>query len=278
MNLSRYKTLPVPPLPRTQALNTTTFCPPLLDGSMTVPEMVDWHAKHSPNHPLFGYADEEGSATTILWSESARAIHRAGRHTLSKLVPSAGRSTVAILAACGLCLMHPLGQNLTLRSVCADTITYFTVLAGIIRAGHIAFPISPRNSPQAVAHLLSKTGVAHVFVGTESALKDLAAASLKIAENNGSKTLPTLSAVPAFEELFTENVAMPIELLPAYKPDWDDMALYMHSSGAWYCSFNVYCAVLLIRSPGSTAFPKPIGWSHYRFLLLAITPCISSLI
>ena len=70
-------------------------------------------------------------------------------------------------------------------------------MAGIIRAGHTVFPISPRNSAPAVAHLLTKTGTQHVFVGPESALQDLAAMSLKLMKDAGT-LLPALQEIPLF--------------------------------------------------------------------------------
>lgn len=65
-----------PPLPHTQALNSETFRPPPLDGSLTVPELYDWHLSNTPHHPLMEYVEEDGSIRTILWPEAVRAIHR----------------------------------------------------------------------------------------------------------------------------------------------------------------------------------------------------------
>ena len=125
-------------------------------------------------------------------------------------------------------------------------------MAGIIRAGHTVFPISPRNSAPAVAHLLTKTGTQHVFVGIESALQDLAATSLKLMKGAGTP-LPTLQDIPLFA-LYSKSLDESYEPIPKFKPDWNDPAVIMHSSG-------------------STAFPKPIVWSHYRYFLLSIVPC-----
>lgn len=103
-------------------------------------------------------------------------------------------------------------------------------MAGIIRAGHTVFPISPRNSAPAVAHLLIKTGTEHVFVGPESSLQDLAAASLGIMQDAGSSA-PAIETIPAFESLFDAGSDEGFEPLPQFKPDWNDPAVIMHSSG-----------------------------------------------
>ncbi|KAH9841045.1 uncharacterized protein C8Q71DRAFT_742955, partial [Rhodofomes roseus] len=50
----------------------------------------------------------------------------------------------------------------------------------IMRANHVAFPISPRNSPLAVARLINKAGVSHVLVGREQAMQDLVNEALAI--------------------------------------------------------------------------------------------------
>ena len=70
------KPLGLPPIPRTQALSSKTFSPPPLDGSLTIPELYDWHYKHSPEHPLFVYLDDHGNLVTITWKEAAQATHR----------------------------------------------------------------------------------------------------------------------------------------------------------------------------------------------------------
>ena len=105
------KPLGLPPVPRTQALTSTTFRPPPLDGSLAIPELWDWHYEHSPQHPLFIYSDDEGTATTITWREACRAIHQAG-HIARRLVLQDGlstRPTFAILAGNG--TFPPLHRN-----------------------------------------------------------------------------------------------------------------------------------------------------------------------
>ena len=102
MDPNNYKTLPIPPLPQTQCLTSTTFRVPPLDGSLTVPEIHDWHLENSPHHPLFQFAEDEGSVRTVRWAEAVRAFHRAGR-IVQKDVRNDGTSVpiVAIVAASG---------------------------------------------------------------------------------------------------------------------------------------------------------------------------------
>lgn len=97
LNPDLYKSLPIPPLPRTQALNSKTFRPPPIDGSLTVPEIYDWHLENSPEHPLFMYSNDDGTSTTIKWSEGVKAIHRAGR-LIQRLTGCQSPAKVPILA------------------------------------------------------------------------------------------------------------------------------------------------------------------------------------
>lgn len=99
-----FKQLPIATPPQTQVLSCKTFQAPPLDGSLTVPEIYDWHAEHSPEHPLFLYGDPEGPVHTITWAEAVRAIHRAGRIVQNSVGPVASPTVpvVAILANTGM--------------------------------------------------------------------------------------------------------------------------------------------------------------------------------
>ncbi|KAI0070275.1 acetyl-CoA synthetase-like protein [Panus rudis PR-1116 ss-1] len=237
MHPDDYTVLPIPPLPRSQCLEETTFCQPPLDGTLTIPEIYDWHLVHSPHHPVLVYSDDNSEQKTICWSECVRAVHRAG-HLVTALAEKDDAR-------------RPVRQVFAVISA-TDTITYFTLIEGIIRAGHVVFPISPRNSAQAVAHLLSKTDAGQVFVGPETSMKDLAAAALEILRDSGGR-VPSVAGIPTFEDLYPMDSAENFEPLPSFKPDWNDPVIYMHSSG-------------------STAFPKPILWTHYRYFLLSVYP------
>ncbi|TFK52863.1 acetyl-CoA synthetase-like protein [Heliocybe sulcata] len=249
MSAVDYKCLPLPPLPSTQALSSPTFRPPPLDGSLTLPEIYDWHYHNTLNHPLFAYADEDGVDHEILWPLAVRAIHRVG-HILRPRVGSHetqdGPAVVAVLAA-------------------SDTITYFTVMMGIVRAGYAAFLISPRNSPSAIAHLLSKVKVSHVVVGSEGALQELVKQSLDMFAADENCTQPDVSKIPVFEELYNEDEEF--QPLSFERPDMDDPAIILHSSGKFLLTDHRDA-----RYAGSTAFPKPVIWTHYRMLQLGVIP------
>ncbi|KAJ7585645.1 hypothetical protein C8J56DRAFT_125637 [Mycena floridula] len=129
----------------TQAVDSTTFLPPA-SSHVSIPEVFEWHGKHSPNHPLFVYWDETDEMThSFTWLEASQAVARGGKYVSDVLGPGAPGRVV------GLCSS-------------ADTITYLLTLVSIMKAGFTAFMISPKASPVALDHLISSSRVAHILV------------------------------------------------------------------------------------------------------------------
>ena len=60
-----------------QGANSTTFKRPELDTNLTLPELFEYHAKHSPEHPVFVYADDEQQEHVIRFPEVFRGIRKA---------------------------------------------------------------------------------------------------------------------------------------------------------------------------------------------------------
>jgi hypothetical protein len=80
---------PSGPFPTPQGYNSPTFHPPPVDGTLCIPEIFEYHAAHSPEHPLFIYAYEASSSVdggssdhgvrTIKYPEAWRMMQRAAR-------------------------------------------------------------------------------------------------------------------------------------------------------------------------------------------------------
>ncbi|KAJ7193924.1 hypothetical protein GGX14DRAFT_378403 [Mycena pura] len=229
----------LPPPPKTQALGSPTFKPPPLDGSLTIAQIYDWHFENTPNHRLFVYAREDGSIRTINWPEAVQGIY-AGAHILrNRFGWTPGMKEMPIVSI--------------LAS--SDTIPYFTLFVSCLRANYVPFPISPRNSPSAVAYLISKAGVSHLLIGHEPAMARLAEDAVRVLQKDyPPMVIPDISYVPLFEDLFNIGDA-PVkpETLPFEYNGPDATAFIAHSSG-------------------STAFPKPIYWSNHRTVQLALIP------
>ena len=117
----------------------------------------------------------------------------------------------------------------------SDTFTYLTVNLSILRTGATLFPISPRNSAPAIAHLLQETGVTAILVSSDSSLNRLASAALDIIQNSGG-TLPNVARMPTFDEMFLACSATMIgteKFLPPLRWRQQDRAgLIVHSSGS----------------------------------------------
>jgi hypothetical protein len=117
---NNYVSLPIPPPPQTQALNSPTFIIPPLDGTLTLPEIFHFHLQHSPNHPAFVYADGPGSTRTILWHEVVRGLHQAGHIVRSRVEVEQverphERPIIALLALAGMLHLNSLCMNTSLN-------------------------------------------------------------------------------------------------------------------------------------------------------------------
>ncbi|KAI0058351.1 acetyl-CoA synthetase-like protein [Artomyces pyxidatus] len=222
-----------------------TFTPAPFDGSSTLPEAFDHHAKNSPDHPLFVFADSATTNRKITYSEAWRMIKRAAMIIRGHHDRSAARYT----AQEG---VRPLNQGPTIGILAsADSISYFTALVASMRLGFVPFPISTRNSPVALAHLVKDSHVIQLFVSPDSAMQRLSADAVALLENDGVsvEVLPMIQ----FEDISDENNLNTEPDCQFGKLKADDIVVMLHSSG-------------------STAFPKIIPMSNRSILQFASTP------
>jgi acyl-CoA synthetase (AMP-forming)/AMP-acid ligase II len=87
-----------------QGLSSSTFRPPPLDGSLLLPDVFEHHAQHSPDHPLFVYADEDKITRTITWYRAVKAFQTAAHISRIQVKVTDRESVphvVAILASAG---------------------------------------------------------------------------------------------------------------------------------------------------------------------------------
>ncbi|KAH8110847.1 acetyl-CoA synthetase-like protein [Phellopilus nigrolimitatus] len=228
-------------IPRTHGLQSTTFTQPPLDESLSLPALYDWQAEHSPKHPLFVFEDVPGSQRTILWEEGVQGVHRATRFVRQAVgsPPSSNGGgkppVIAVLAS-------------------SDTITFFIFIVGAMRTGWTIFCISPRNSPAAVTTLLAQTGVAHLFVSADASLQTLASAAL---DGLSAESPVRKHEIAVFEDFFpTKGCDPAFTPEPLAEIDMDAPAAIFHSSG-------------------STAFPKPIYFTHRALIWAAASMCFT---
>ncbi|KAF6743956.1 hypothetical protein DFP72DRAFT_1079255 [Ephemerocybe angulata] len=135
--------------PCRQATVSSFRTPPL---DLTLPGIYDFHRLHNPTHPIFCWDTDDG-VHSLTWATASQGIHNVARRVASAV--GSTRTVVAILAV-------------------TDQISYFALIAGIIRAGHCAFPISPRNSDAAVATFCTRQALSMFFVSGDRAIQKLA--------------------------------------------------------------------------------------------------------
>lgn len=122
-----------------------------------------------------------------------------------------------------------------------------------MRLGFTPFPISPRNSAAAVAHLLKSTNCRHLALGQDVSLQKVAdTVCHQFWEADVDNKITTIP-MPRFNDLFSTKPGS-YEPLPPVRPDWSQTALIMHSSG-------------------TTRFPSPIYATHKHMLHHAVRPC-----
>ncbi|KAF7798294.1 hypothetical protein EIP86_009513 [Pleurotus ostreatoroseus] len=195
------------PLPRIPALSGAFIVPKRLieKGPLTLVDFYDWNAEQNPEHPLFRFHDGS-QITTICWKDAVRASHRAARFFSSSVIQQdATPPVVGILAN-------------------TDTVTYFTSIMGMFRAGITVFTISTRNSAEAVRHLLTVTNTQYIFTSQEPAIVALAEAALESG--------PPVSThhMPEFKDIYVADENVPYTY-PSGTRDPDAPALILHSSG-----------------------------------------------
>jgi acyl-CoA synthetase (AMP-forming)/AMP-acid ligase II len=160
----------------------------------------------------------------------------------------------------------------------SDTFTYLTVNLSVLRIGATLFPISPRNSAPAIAHLLQTTGVTAILVGGEPSLNRLASAAFNIIRNSGGVP-PTAAQMPTFGDMFlacSDGAIDTEEFLPPLGWRRHDVAgLIVHSSGPYL--FPVIAHVfeeltgsptqVLLRRRGLNQFTgltvHSLSWLHF---------------
>ncbi|KAF8219495.1 putative aminoadipate reductase [Tricholoma matsutake] len=202
---------------------------PPVDGSVTIPELLDFHWEHNAELPIYAFnRDGSDEIIEVSYLEFGRACDRVA-HTLRPQRSGEDKQAVAFLAL-------------------TDTIVYQAVTVGMMRAGLVPFPISPRNTTAAVVNLLQKTSC-HRLITTEATLRDLIDGIRAELAANDPEFVLVIEDVPSIHELYPklghEKTDDPFERYPqpTTRPPIADVVVYLHSSG-------------------STGFPKAIPQTH----------------
>ncbi|TFK48709.1 putative aminoadipate reductase [Heliocybe sulcata] len=202
-----------------------------LDGSIALAELVDLRLREHPDrtYAVFPSDAPDGEPTRITYLEWCRAIHRVA-HLLRPQPDFKKREVVGIIVNC-------------------DTLMHVTTIIGLMRAGLIPYPMSNRNSPAAVSHMLQKTSC-HRLITTSASLDSLISGlKADLSAVGHELTIDELPSIyDAFPHLGHETADDPFTPYPPMTNcTSDDIICYIHSSG-------------------STGFPKSIPHSNRTML------------
>ncbi|KAF8312105.1 acetyl-CoA synthetase-like protein [Clavulina sp. PMI_390] len=199
---------------------------PEITRAVPYTRLVEHHAATHPDEkyallaPTDNSYSEPPSERAISWSQLNDATIRVA-HLLNPLdstgTPERPRRVIAILAV-------------------TDTVIYQTLHLAIVRSGNIPFPISPRNSAEAIAHLLKATDCHDVVINGGPAILSLLHAARALIPNPESfplEYIPLPSAAAFFPHLFkgSSQSPPPHYPLPADPDDQEAIRLWIHSSG-----------------------------------------------
>ncbi|KAJ7447946.1 hypothetical protein B0H11DRAFT_1823264 [Mycena galericulata] len=201
---------------------------------MLLPDIIARNSETKPDAPFYVFAlpDPSTNVVNITNLEFGQATHRAA-HLVRQDRESANGEVVSVIAL-------------------ADTVAYHAVVAGLITAKCIPFPICHWLSALAVAQLLRKSSC-HRLLTTGTTLAPLIRGiedELKLLD---PAFVLTIEEIPSLSQLYPNLVSKTTssefsEYVPNYtKVSLDDICLYLHSSG-------------------STGFPKPIAHTHKTLL------------
>ncbi|KAF7797380.1 hypothetical protein EIP86_008575 [Pleurotus ostreatoroseus] len=227
------------PLSAGDGLSKPSFHPVPLKHDYSIPGLYAFHAEHSPDHPVFAYADfENGITHNITYVEAWRDIRKVA---------------ATVSARCSLATAATGTQKRQIISILAlsDTLSYVYLTLAIMSLGHIAFPLSPRNSPVVTAHLLEKVGVDYIFVSEDPDMQALAKEANELLVAKGLQAV-NIVAMTSIMNLDPEDTTAGLET--GIKDIADtDVAIILHSSG-------------------TTAYPKPIPLTRRGLINLANIP------
>ncbi|KIP12187.1 hypothetical protein PHLGIDRAFT_62555 [Phlebiopsis gigantea 11061_1 CR5-6] len=191
---------------------------PPLDGSLaTLIDFADFQARHNALLPwfIFPSPSSTGQLASISFAELATSSHQIA----SILRPGRSGPDNEIIVL----LLH------------TDNAIYVPVVLGVLRAGHIPFFVSPRNSVEAVCHMLRLTGCRRLLFNNPTA--KLAVQVNADMSSEGIKL--QLENINIFHDIFSDLLSgrlTSIDTLPYPTTTVDiDMNLpmvYLHSSGS----------------------------------------------
>ncbi|KAJ7347323.1 hypothetical protein DFH08DRAFT_618412, partial [Mycena albidolilacea] len=210
--------------------------------SMFLPSLIAQATARNPSRPFYIYARPESEEiTTITHLEFGRATHRVANILRPNREGQDGE-VVAIIAQ-------------------SDTVLYHAIVAGLMTADLIPFPISPRNSFPGMLQLLRATSCNRI-AATCSMLEPLLAGLKTYIADVDPEFALEIQEVPSLLDAYpnlgaeTENCLFQPYPTKVSTASLDDIAMYIHSSG-------------------STGLPRAVGETHRMLKQWIILPPVA---
>ncbi|KIJ49882.1 hypothetical protein M422DRAFT_246253 [Sphaerobolus stellatus SS14] len=193
------------------------FTPVPLERDLTLDRAYEWHAKNSTDVPAFTFPDEENKQQFITWGKLGAGIAN-GVDIIHSQIPETLMGDKAVEEPIVVGVLSSAGQRI------------------------LPFLISTRNSPLAVAHLITAKKAKYLWVnGEQTQIKTLANEAMIHLEQGNT---PPIIPFPTFADLYSPR---------------DASLHYMNKS---VISYSMDQSALILHSSGSTAFPKPLVLTH----------------
>ncbi|KDN49451.1 hypothetical protein RSAG8_02153, partial [Rhizoctonia solani AG-8 WAC10335] len=207
-------------------IDLNEFISPAADGSVALNRLVDFHLEQNPDCEFAMLVDVSDGPNeqhlSVKYRQLAHATHRAA-HIVNPNSTLPQGTRVAILTS-------------------TDTIVNIALVLGILRAGLVPFPISPRVSVAGICHLLITTKTCYMVSGCGSAIAHLVE-NIQCAMEKSNHRFSTVQ-IPTFKELFQPHSEDIFEPFPYVTPSSQDSI------------------VAILHSSGSTGLPRPITYTQ----------------
>ncbi|KAF5366106.1 hypothetical protein D9757_012692 [Collybiopsis confluens] len=182
--------------------------------SLALEFQFDFHLIHNPTHVVALHPLSDGTVKIYTFADVVPRIHELAFHFYSEVNASSSRKFAARTPIIAI-----------LATFDAFTSFMWPKLQAILRAGMIAFPISPRFSPLVVAHLIDTVQPTHILTNHEG--RQLTQKIMDLVQN---LVKPCQLLAPTFREIFTPKHENPY--FPRHSRDLHDIAYVIHSSSS----------------------------------------------
>ncbi|KAG2364532.1 putative aminoadipate reductase [Suillus spraguei] len=192
---------------------------PPLDGSLSFPELVEFNAQHNPDVTFYVYdKPDSNDLVSISHSDFYRACHRAAQ-LIGPTCAGADKEVLALICN-------------------SDTLLYQTVFMGMIFAGLVPFPMSPRNSAAAVTSMMQKTGCRRLITTQHSLASLIDEVKESFVSGAPEASQLQIDEIPALKDLYptlvsgTPNEEIVPHTSSGLPSSEHDVLFFLHSSVA----------------------------------------------